>query len=1108
MLAPPHICFALILFLALNVADPAIAADGDGIEFFEKKIRPVLATHCYKCHSEKAQKIKGSLALDSAAGILKGGDRGPAIVPGKPDQSMLIKAIRHVDAAVQMPKDAAKLDAAVIDDLVNWVAAGAPLPRDPPSSANAAWEELYQARLKWWSLQPVRKPPAPTVKKAEWCNNDIDRIILKSLENNGLAPAPSADPRTLARRLSFALTGLPPKPEEIEQFVRESATKPQVAYAALVDRLLASPYFGERWARHWMDVMHYADTHGYEWDHPAKNAWLYRDYLIRAFNADVSYKQLVLEHIAGDLLKEPRLEYPSVLNESMIGTAALRLGERRHGDSAEFEGIHQEAIDNVIDTVSKAFLATTVACSRCHDHKLDAIAQRDYYALYGVFMSSRWVSRVADGQEWNAAARSEMKRLKKELRPKLADAWLAEVDALAKSDLWQKLGSNINVPRESLLYPWAQIAAADKRGENIELAWQNLAAEYAKLRRERLDANAKNTRVIADFTTGRLPAGWIAEGYGLKEGFVRDGDFVVAGAGPQAVRHLLPAGLYTHSFSPRLGGALRSPLLGAGRSPISRDDTAALTFHVTAGDLAASHVVVDNAMFPESRYRFLDYPNHGSLTVSTLPEEIRKGRRIYIELNTKAFNNYYPPRTGLVARYKTEQQDDPRSWFGVTKVYAGPPPQDELRRFEILFMDRLFNRKAPLTLKEASDRLITWIALSLQSWKGEGIGENAENVVLINELLKLNLISNRSDATPHIAELIRDYRIEESRLKPERTIGSIADFHEGRDDRIALRGSYTDLGEAAPRGNLRMLDKFSRPVPKSHSGRLELAESIVDSKNPLTARVFVNRVWHYLFGSGLVQSVDDFGHLGEQPSHPELLDYLAAKFVEEGWSTKKLIREMVLSSTWRQSGSPDPKAIRKDPENRLWHHYPLRRLEAEAIRDSMLAASGRLDATLYGLPIDPYRRSEDKDKRLFSGPLDGDGRRSIYTKMTLMEPPKFLALFNQPIPKITVGRRDVTNVPDQALALLNDPFVIGQAEFWAKKLISDKAANPDERIRMMFLAALGRSPEAEELKRFRALLDHSAELRKVPPADLLKSQSVWQDLAHAMFNLKEFIYVR
>ncbi|MCE9533955.1 MAG: PSD1 and planctomycete cytochrome C domain-containing protein [Planctomycetes bacterium] len=1076
----------LLLFVG---SQPATAAPLSGEEFFEKKIRPVLAGQCYECHSVQAKKTQGNLALDTRAGLLKGGDSGPILAPGKPDESLLLKSIRHADADQRMPKKRAKLDDAVIADFVEWVKLGVPIPLDNPKAAAASWEEIYQQRLKWWSLQAVQRPPLPGVKNAAWGRTEIDRFILARLEGQGITPVKEADTRTLIRRLRFALTGLPPTVAELDEFLKEANAKPQAAYEKLVDRLLASPQFGERWARHWMDVVHFADTHGYEWDHPAKGTWQYRDYLIRAFNADVPYRQLILEHIAGDLLPKPRIDKKTNVNESILGTVSMRLGERRHGDSAEFEGIHQEAIENVIDTISKTFLATTVACARCHDHKLDAISQRDYYALAGIFMSSRWVCRVADGQDSNQKVRDELKEIKERIRKLQAIAWLGELENLKKSERWMTVGADGN--RENILYPWARLLIAEKKSE-FEHEWKKLTAEYTGLQSERRDANSKNSRLIADFTTGKLPDGWHAEGFGMQDGFGLHGDFVVADAGPESIQQILPPGLYTHHYSSRLNGVLRSPLLPA--------DQPSLSFQITAGGLAASHVVVDNALFPESRYRFLDFPNLSWLTLATLPDEIRKGRRIYVELNTKEFNNYYPPRTGLVAKYTPEQQKDPRSWFGVTRIYAGPPPKDELGRFVTIF-----NGKVPTTLKQASQRIIQRFSQAFGRFRdGEAV---EDDVLIINDLLQQKLLTNKADATPHLAKAIADYREAETQLQAEHVVGSIADFNEGRDDRIAVRGSYTDLGDVVPRGNIRILSK-NVPAKTKDSGRLAFAESIASANNPLTARVFVNRVWHYLYGEGLVTTVDDFGHLGEQPSHPELLDYLATRFVEEGWSIKKLIRMMVISSTWRQASVPNESAVRKDPGNRLWHHYPLRRLEAEAIRDSMLAVSGRLDPKMYGLPIDPYRRAIDADKRLFCGPLDGDGRRSIYTKMTLMEPPKFLALFNQPIPKVTVGRRDVTNVPDQALALLNDPFVIGQAEFWGKRLIADKASSADERIRSIFLTALGRPPNDAELDRFCSLANQLAELRKVPAADLLTSQAVWQDVAHAVLNLKEFIYVR
>jgi hypothetical protein len=303
-------------------------------------------------------------------------------------------------------------------------------------------------------------------------------------------------------------------------------------------------------------------------------------------------------------------------------------------------------------------------------------------------------------------------------------------------------------------------------------------------------------------------------------------------------------------------------------------------------------------------------------------------------------------------------------------------------------------------------------------------------------------------------------------------------------------------------------------VPKN-SGRLELANLVASASNPLTARVFVNRVWHWVFGTGIVATTDDFGHIGERPSHPELLDYLASEFVANGWSIKKLLRSLLLSETFKQSGRVSAKAREVDPLNRLLSHHPLRRLEAESIRDSLLAVSSRLDRTLYGETIDPPRTKEDTDKRLFSGPLDGNGRRSIYIKMTIMDLPKFLATFNQPSPKVPTGRRDKTNSPAQALALLNDPFVAAQAEFWAKRLIEQPHRNPQQRLAAMFRHAFGREPETAEMVRWSRIASdlaklHEGEAVQAPGAvpSFMKSLDVWKDVAHTMFNAKEFIYVR
>lgn len=1070
--------------LALVLSDPPITLGDERLEFFEKSVRPALAEHCYKCHSAEAKELKGGLQLDLKAGWEKGGDSGePAVVPGKPEESPLIHAVRHDRTDQAMPPNQPRLPDAVIADLVAWVKSGAVDPRDgtlKPTSPKADWDTTFQQRLKWWSLQPIAavEPPA----SSPWARNEVDRFILAGLSAKGILPVAEADRKTLARRLRFALTGLPPTPENVDRFVADPSPD---AYETYVASLLESPQFGEHWARHWMDVVHYSDTHGYEWDAPAKNAWMYRDYLVRAFNADISYQQIILEQIAGDLI-EQRVDPQTGLNESLIGLMALRLGERRHGDNAGAEGVTQEAISNIIDTLGKGFLGTTVACAQCHDHKLDAVGQDDYYALAGVFMSTRWNVRTVDAVDPNLAVLGELRRIKQDIRREAARLWSA-----AKANLLTKLEALPANDKAAAAFP-DSLASFWQRMKTAPLS----ADEFNKERERRIEHNKAHLKLLADFTREEGAAPWRWDGAGMRHGLVQDGEIVIAPEGDSAIMQLLPAGRWSHTWSQRLAGAVRSPLFAP-------HTATTLSVGFAGGKHAAQSLIVDQAFHCE-RMQFLARPMPGWLTVTagnfgTLEGSVDKAeRRVYLELVTKSLNNYFPPRTGY-GGLRENDIADPNSWLGVTQVYEHPPgkpPQDELKRFAPLFTS---NAEWPV-------RFVELLQSAIDRWSHDAC--DGEDVALLNEAIGAKLLPNETADSAELARLLALYRATEKRLLPDGTIGSAADWNEGRDERIGVRGSYTDLGDVVPRGNIRLLGGPTATAILGASGRLELARSIACHQNPLTARVYVNRVWLHLFGEGLVRTPDDFGHLGEQPSHPELLDYLAERFMREGWSTKKLVSLLVTSATWRQNSVADPQATSIDPENRLWHHLPMRRLEAEAIRDSLLAVSGRLDLALGGPPIDPYRTAQDPAKRLFSGPLDGNGRRSLYTKITLMEPPRLLALFNQPIPKFTVGRRDVTNVPDQALALLNDPFVVDMARQWSERVLKDELVLPEDRAAKMFRTAMGRPASEHEVARLMKLIRTTAELRKVEGNSLMRSQSVWQDVAHAIFNLKEFLYVQ
>ncbi|MBT4865635.1 MAG: DUF1553 domain-containing protein, partial [Planctomycetaceae bacterium] len=1025
-----------------------------------------------------------------------------------------------------------KLPDSVIADFVKWIEMGAPDPRDqPPSATEAAeqsWNLVLGQRSTWWSLQPPAVVSPPKLDQNDWSEKPIDRFILSKLRERKLAPAADADALTLLRRLSFILTGLPPNPKLVHSFPERFTKNADQALAAIIDEFLESPHYGERMARHWMDVVRYTDTYGYEWDNPAKGSWEYRDYLIRAFNRDVGFDQMIREQIAGDLLKQPRIDSADGINESLIGPMFYHMGEHRHGDNEVINGVREEMIDNKIDAFSKAFLAMTMACARCHDHKFDAVSQRDYYALAGVFMTPRWTSRSIEAPEKNKTRIDELRKLRSEIHGELKSVWLQQAASFGEeltaafideteggSDrhrLWRTALGLSKKSQKPAAATKSFVAATGLDGIKIlasrltssptdaavQTVWKQIAAEWRTANAARRASNAKQFKRLADFETAELPKGWITDGDGMRLGYVTDGTPLIALDGNTVVQDLLPRGYHTHALSSKLPGALRMP---------RQQDVPGkfVSVELAGGEWSGSIRMADNA-FQTEAVKFLDWrqPRWTAFADMGLSNGIQS---VSYDLVTSDLNPNFPPRTGVaqVAGKKLPNADigfDKRSWFSVTEIVTHDQagvPADDLARFA-----SLFNDAPPSNRRLAAKRIGTWCATAVNNWANNKA--NTEDVKLLNWLISQSLLNNTASPDSSLAKLVNRYREVEKKLPFPRTVNSMDERNAvAIDYSLNVRGNINERGKRIPRGLLQVFSKHDQVRHSSRSGRLELAEFLTDDQHALTARVYVNRVWQWMFGSGLVRTPNDFGQLGDRPSHPRLLDYLTREFIADGWSTKQLIRRIVLSRSFRQSGRVSNRAATIDPNNRLLHHIPTRRLEAEAIRDSLLAVSGRLNARLYGRPINPHRHSEDPSKRLFSGPLDGNGRRSIYLQVSIMDPSKFLLSFNFPDPKLPTGHRDVTNVPTQALVLLNDPFVLSLAQQWADRLTKEDHQTPDARLQQMFVRALGRPPQKSELARWSALV-RSWSTEKDDA--LMTDQTAWKHVAHTLFNTKEFTHCR
>ncbi|MFN4261432.1 MAG: PSD1 and planctomycete cytochrome C domain-containing protein [Gemmataceae bacterium] len=799
--------------------------DAAALAFFEKKVRPLLVDNCYNCHSANTN-ARGGLRVDDRNGLLLGGDSGPAVVPGQPAKSLLLQAVRHTNPKLQMPPKT-QLSEEQIAILTKWIEDGVAWPAVAVPASLGKPNPLYdKLKKEHWAWQPLREAAPPPVRDTTWPRDDIDRFLLARLEEHELKPVGDADKRTLLRRVTFDLTGLPPTPTEIEAFLADDAAD---AFARVVDRLLASPAFGERWGRHWLDVARYGESTGSARNVPYPHAWRYRDYVIDAFNQDKPYDQFLREQIAGDLLPA---DSPRQRQEQLIATGFLALGVKDVNQRFKVRFI-MDNIDEQIDTVTQSILALTVSCARCHDHKFDPIPTTDYYALAGIFHSTDLCAGV---------------------RNKMGGSGMAYYD------------TDMLVPLDAASEPPPD---APRRIQQIQSVLSKTRSELTKLRND-----------------------------------------------PEA----------------------------------ANDD-------------------------------------EGQQRITSMREQIAQLEQNLLTLT------------------------DPAA-------------------------------RGPVAL---------------------GVREG-------------------------------------------RTIG---------DTEVRIRGEAEKLGPVVPRGFLGILEFPGQPqVNPNQSGRLELAQWLTDPRNPLPSRVMVNRVWRHLFGQGLVRSVDNFGVTGDTPSHPELLDHLATRFMRDGWSVKKLIRVLVLTHAYQLSGAAAAEHLTVDPANRfVWRHSP-RRLDAEEIRDTMLAAAGNLDRTrpeaspAKDLLVREMQNTSTEAEQILKQAV-ASKHRSIYLPLIRNLTPIPLAVFDFAEQGMVTGHRDTTTVAPQALFLLNDPFVSEQARTLAKRLTDDKDQDEPARIDQAYHLVLSRPATAAETDRARRYLaDYAAAARAEGTAPDAARHAAWTSFCQALLGSAEFRYVR
>ena len=949
-------------------------------ELFESKVRPTLQAKCYACHGSK-QQIAG-LRLDKPINAATA--------------KMVADAISYT-GGLKMPPSG-KLPADELGALTTWAKGGGLWPVAKP---------IAKIKGAFWSFVTPKTPAMPTVKAKWWAQNPLDAFILAKLEKQGLQPAPVADRRTLIRRATFDLTGLPPTPAEIEGFL---ADKQPNAFDRVVDRLLASTAYGERWGRHWLDVARYADSNGLDENLVFANAWRYRDWVIGAVNEDKPVDRFFQEQLAGDLI-------PGAGDGGIVATGFLSLGAKM---LAEDDPVKQEMdiIDEQVDTMSKTFLGLTVGCARCHDHKFDPILAKDYYSLAGIFKSTKTMQNFRVVADWN----------ERPLGTKEALQMLASTEAQikVKSDAANKIREDAGKALLKQLQPQTgtyekaarELVAIEKKRVELHPV---VSTESAAIPTEAIVHEAE------DFVTGNVKKDLDGFGKGI-------GVLVNIGNLPNRTEYEISvpvAGPYQLDIRYATGDSRGIKVIANG-SIVLRNAAAQIT-----GGFDPGH----QKWFAE-----------GIILLKAGTNIIKFER-----------DNYFPhiDKFLLISR-------------------PGFLPTEHLN----VLADE--NKLIPEILRDIADRIVNKVDIRIE------LPEKADHLFPAPIPAELKNLDREIEAL--------------KKSKPELPHAMAVEEGKPTNLKIHLRGSYLTLGEECARQFPAVVSDPNQPaLPANASGRLELAQWLTASKNPLTARVFVNRVWRWKFGRGLVGSTDNFGALGDLPTHPELLDWLATTFVsEDHWSLKKLQKRIMLTNTYMMSGQYDKRAGELDPDNRSLWRFPRQRLEAEAIRDSIFAVSGTLDRTMGGslMKFQPrayVTSTESKDSIDYTV-----GRRAVYLPVIRAAVYDVYTAFDFGDPSVMNGDRSSTTIAPQALFMLNSTIVLRATKAQAESLLKQTTLDDGNKVRSLYVTCYGRSATQPEVDRALSFVKRFETIYAKSPNPKL---SAWQSLCKSVIAANEFIYV-